>query len=62
MVTKPEDWEFSDYRDWIGLREPRLANLELRNDNFRNGEDYRKSVEEFRNEKMKEDVFKYLMA
>ena len=39
MVTKPEDWEFSDYRDWISLREPRLTNLEFRNDNLRNGED-----------------------
>ena len=61
LVEKGEDWEFSDYCEWISHRVSRLTDLELRNENFKNGDEYRQSVEEFQLEKMKDEIQKYLL-
>jgi putative transposase len=48
LVGKPEDWEFSDYVDWIseGLP-PRSRVLLTRKAYFFSGRDYRKFAEEY---------------
>ena len=61
LVEKAENWEFSDYRTWIGQNEPTMTDLELRNEHFENGEEYKLSVEEFRIEQMKDELLKYLI-
>ncbi len=47
LVAKPEDWEFSDYREWIGMRKNMLGGLSLRNEYFKSPVDYRSFVEEY---------------
>ena len=46
LVVRPEHWQFSDYSEWAGLRLPTITNLELRNELFDSGEDYRSFVQE----------------
>jgi len=60
-VATPEDWEFSDFRVWIGQSESLMTDLELRNENFKDGEEYKRSVEEFQLDKLKDELLKYLL-
>ncbi len=70
LVKRPEDWEFSDYKDWISdatfrrfpelrLREPSEG---LRNIYFTSGSDYRQFVEEYQNEKDEQRIEKYIFT
>ncbi len=40
LVAKPEDWAYSNYQEWIGLREGRLVDNVFVQDHFRSADDY----------------------
>ena len=45
LVSKPEDWHFSSYRDYVGLREGTLPTRDLVLAHFPSGQAYREFVE-----------------
>lgn len=45
LVKRPEDWRFSDYADWIGLRNRDLSDPGLRKELIRSPDEYRAFVE-----------------
>ena len=47
MVLKPEAWEYSDYRDWSGIRKADLSDLTLRDRCFENPLEYRSLMDEY---------------
>ena len=47
LVRRAEDWEFSSYRDYIGLRNGTLATPEIVLAQFRLGDDYAGFVESY---------------
>jgi REP element-mobilizing transposase RayT len=46
LVQKAEDWEFSSYKDYLGLRQRTLSGANIVMDQFGTGEEYRRFVEE----------------
>ncbi|MFH0990982.1 MAG: transposase [bacterium] len=61
LVTRPEDWIFSDYADWAGIRERKTFNSSLRDMFFKNGEEYKEFVQQHRREEIKKNIGRYLM-
>jgi putative transposase len=53
LAKRPEDWGFSSYRDYVGLRRGTLPNPSVILEQFRTREEYRKSVESFLPERTK---------
>ncbi len=51
LVSRPEDWHFSNYAEWIGLRKGTLVDHKFLKDYFPEPLDYRKFVEDYRLEK-----------
>jgi len=47
LVKRPEDWEYSSYRDYIGVRNGKLPKSDIVLSQFDNQEDYRKFVEAY---------------
>ena len=47
LVERPEYWEFSSYREYMGLREGTLARPGVVLDQFRSTDDYREFVESY---------------
>jgi REP element-mobilizing transposase RayT len=61
LVAMPEDWEFSNYLEWMNLREGTLVNREFMQDNFGMPDEYKKLVMEYiKLSNLPEDVRKYL--
>ena len=61
LVAMPEDWEFSNYLEWMNLREGTPVNLEFIQDNFGMPAEYKKLVMEYiKLRNLPEDVRKYL--
>jgi REP element-mobilizing transposase RayT len=61
LVTKPEEWIYSNYRDWIGLRDGVLVDKEFVKDHFPNPEEYEKFVNDMVDElKSHEKINKYI--
>jgi len=54
LVRNIEDWEFSNYLEWVGKRNGTLFCDELLIENFGNSENYENSIKEF--EKSKKDA------
>jgi len=50
LVEKPEEWEFSDFREWIGERSYTYSNLELRQVYFKEAKEYKLFVDGYRHE------------
>jgi len=46
----PDQWIFSDYREWISNNEEDKPGIRLRNELFGKGEDYKKFVMDFADE------------
>jgi putative transposase len=44
LVERPEDWEFSNYLEWLGLRNGVLVNREFIAEKFGTAEEYKKRV------------------
>ena len=61
LVLTPEDWEFSNYLEWMDLRAGTLVNREFIVENFGTPEEYKAFVMEYiKTRNLPEDVNKYL--
>ena len=61
LVAMPEDWEYSNYPDWIGLRPGTLVNRDFIQEHFGTPAEYMNLVMDYiRTRRMPEDVCKYL--
>jgi putative transposase len=61
LVALPEDWEFSNYLEWMGLRNGKLVNHEFIRENFGLPEEYRELVMEYiQTRYMPDDFWDYL--
>jgi REP element-mobilizing transposase RayT len=45
LVTKPEDWDYSDYRQWVGFEPFRFQGFALRNELFEDAGGYKRFAE-----------------
>jgi putative transposase len=50
LATKPEDWPFSNYRDWIGLRNGTLKDDTFIRDHFMHAQNYLEFVNDFQDD------------
>ena len=61
LAASPEMWDFSNYLEWLGLRNGTLVNREFIAENFGTGEEYKKFVADYlRNRQVDEDFRKYV--
>lgn len=61
LVSKPEDWLYSNYREWIGLRNGDLKDAVFIQDHFPNPEEYVVFVNDVEDEKKSyEKISKYM--
>lgn len=61
LVARPEDWEFSNYQEWMNMRQGTLVNHAFIAENFGTPEEYKKLVMEYiKTRIMPDDVKKYL--
>jgi putative transposase len=61
LAALPEDWEYSNYLEWLGLRDGTLVNHEFIKDTFGTTEEYKQLVMAYINTRnLPEDVRKYL--
>jgi putative transposase len=61
LVSRPEDWEYSNYREWVGLRNGELVDKVFVQDHFSIAEEYRKFVNDGLDEQRSyEKINKYL--
>jgi putative transposase len=61
LVEMPEDWEFSNYLEWMNLREGTLVDRDFIGDNFGEPEDYKALVMEYiRTRTLPDEVRDYL--
>jgi putative transposase len=44
LVRHPAEWEFSNYKEWVGRRDDNLTNKEFIRDNFPRSEEYEEFV------------------
>ena len=62
LISRPEEWSFSNYREWIGMREGKLKDAEFIHSYFAQPEDYQKFVMEYKVEKnLREKLSMYLL-
>ena len=61
LVSHPEDWPYSNYREWVGLRDSVLKDDIFIQDHFPDAQDYRIFMNDFDGEKESfEKIKKYL--
>ncbi|MGC1377377.1 MAG: transposase [Anaerolineales bacterium] len=61
LVALPEDWEFSNYLEWMNLRKGTLVNRAFIAENFGTPEEYKELVMAYiKTRKLPDDVRKYL--
>jgi hypothetical protein len=61
LVTLPEDWEYSNYLEWMDLRSGSLVNREFIRENFGKPVEYKQLVMDYvRTRDLPEDVRTYL--
>jgi putative transposase len=61
LVSLPEDWEYSNYLEWMGLRSGTLVDREFIRDNFGSLAEYKQLVMDYlRTRNLPEDVRTYL--
>jgi len=61
LVAKPEDWVYSNYREWIGLRDGGLVDKIFVQDHFPSADEYVKFVSDVEDEKKSyEKIRKYM--
>ena len=62
LVEVPEDWEFSNYLEWMDLREGMLVDRAFIQDNFGTPEEYKTLLNEYiQTRTLPEDLGKYLL-
>ncbi len=57
FVEKPEDWKYSSYRDYIGLRDGSIPKINIVMSEFLNPHDYRDYVETVQVDEKIDDLF-----
>lgn len=61
LAAKPEDWAYSNYREWVGLRGGILVDKVFVQDHFSSAEEYVKFVNDVEDEKRSYDkIAKYM--
>jgi putative transposase len=61
LTSTPEMWEFSNYLEWLGLREGTLANREFIEENFGSPEEYKIFLKEYiQSHRIDDDFSKYI--
>jgi hypothetical protein len=61
LAAAPEMWDFSNYLEWLGLRNGTLVNREFISENFGTPEEYKKFVAEYiHNRQVDEEFRKYV--
>ena len=61
LAAAPEMWDFSNYLEWLGLRNGTLVNREFIRENFGTGEEYKKFVAEYiQNRRVDEEFRMYV--
>lgn len=61
LVFLPEEWEFSNYLEWMNLREGTLVNRDFINEHFGTPEEYKTLIMDYiKNQNLPDDVRKYL--
>jgi REP element-mobilizing transposase RayT len=61
LVARPEEWPYSNFQEWVGLRDTPLKDPVFIQDHFPDPEDYRAFVNDVENEKRSlEKIRKYL--
>ena len=61
LVTEPEDWAYSNYREWVGLRDSVLVDKVFVQDHFSSTEEYVTFVGDVEDElKNYEKIRKYM--
>jgi len=61
LVLLPEDWEYSNYLEWMGMRNGKLVNREFIRENFGTPEEYKKLVMEYiRTRYLPDEFWNYL--
>ena len=61
MTAAPEMWDFSNYLEWLGLRDGTLVNREFIAENFGTGEEYRNFVAEYIQNRRVDEEFRIYM-
>ncbi len=62
LVSRPEDWVYSNYREWVGLRQGSLKNTEFILSYFESESEYQEFVIDYQIEKeLEEKLQKYLL-
>ena len=60
LVSKPEDWEFSNYREWIGLKRSKLCDYDLIYEHFDSDVEYKNMMKDYSDNKVFEiDDFEF---
>jgi len=61
LVARPEDWAYSNYREWIGLRDGALVDKVFVQDHFSSVHEYVRFVNDVEDENRSyEKISKYL--
>ena len=60
LAKSLEKWSYSNYLEWVGKRDGDLMDSQRRDSYFKNGEDYRRFVEDYIEEKDKQNIATYL--
>lgn len=61
LAASPEMWDFSNYLEWMGLREGTLVNREFITEHFGSSEEYKVFLTEYiKNRHLDEDFRKYI--
>jgi REP element-mobilizing transposase RayT len=61
LVTRPEDWVYSNYREWTGMRESEFVDKAFVKDHFASADEYVKFVNDVQDEKKSyEKIKKYI--
>jgi len=47
LVHRPEDWQYSNYAEWVGIRNGTLVDREFIKDYFPHPDDYRRFMEDY---------------
>ena len=62
LVSLPENWPYSNYHEWIGIRKGTLVDLEFVSSYFTDGNDYRKFVVEYQIESdLQKEIQRYYL-
>jgi putative transposase len=61
LAPSPEMWHFSNYLEWVGMREGTLVNREFIGENFGTSEEYKVFLKEYiQSRRMNDDFRKYI--